>query len=90
MSDFSTSDIMWGMDYLNKSSVEMIPVESSNLEEVGYDSGMSKLYVTFKSGSTYSYDDVEKQTFETLLEAPSKGSYFYWSIRMSYNYTKIS
>jgi hypothetical protein len=87
-------DINEGIDWLNSrpsapGNIPMQPVTSSNLDSVGYDYLSGTLYVSFKSGSMYSYDNVEKDVYNNLLEASSKGSYFYWNIRMSYNYTKI-
>ena len=64
-------------------------VESSNLDWVAYDEDKKKLYVQFKSGSYYSYDDVPRNIFEDLLTASSKGRYFWMKIRDKYNYKRI-
>ncbi len=67
--------------------MEMIPVESSNLESVGYEDGM--LYITFQSSGTYVYYSVPVTVYEGLMNAPSKGKYFYNCIRDKYQYRKI-
>lgn len=36
----------------------LVPVVSSNLAAVGYDPAERTLYVAFKSGALYAYDDV--------------------------------
>ena len=69
--------------------IEMIPVESSNILEVGYDELGEVLYITFKSGITYTYEDVPYYVYEELLSAESKGQYFHKNIRGVYEYHKI-
>ena len=68
--------------------MNMIPVESSNLSSVGYENGT--LYVSFHSGSTYSYSGVPFQVFQNLLNAYSKGEYFAANIKNVYPYIRIS
>lgn len=47
-------------------------VESSNVEVVGYDNER-RLYVRFKSGDTYVYDNVPESIFKTIATAKLKG-----------------
>ena len=54
---------------------EMTYVDSSNIEQIGYDSDKTELHVIFKDGSLYVYNNVPLQIYEELLGAPSKGSY---------------
>lgn len=56
-----------------------IPVVSSNLAAVGWLN--STLEVIFRSGSHYQYDNVPLAIFEGLMDAPSKGKYFWANIR---------
>lgn len=65
-------------------------VNSSQLQEVEYDSETSKLIVTFNNGSKYSYDDVPEKVFVELVSVDSIGSYFNREIKSKYKYTKIS
>jgi hypothetical protein len=67
---------------------EMTYVDSSNLEQVGYDSDAMELHVIFKDGSLYVYSDVPQQIYEELLVAPSKGSYLNREVKSVYNYEK--
>lgn len=67
--------------------MKMIPVESSDLLSVGYESNI--LYVSFRSGSTYCYYDVPENIYHDLLSASSKGKYFHAHIRTSFVYKKI-
>ena len=57
------------------------PVQSSNLASVGYDISTSVLEVEFLNGSVYQYYGVPAQVHEGLMNAGSKGSYFYQNIR---------
>ena len=71
--------------------MERIPVQSSNLASVGYESGTSTLEIEFLSGSIYQYFGVPQAVYEDLMNASSKGSYFYHQIRdAGYSYAKIA
>lgn len=69
--------------------MNMIPVESSNLAEVGYDSSSSTLYVAFHSGGVYAYFNVPERVFHELLDAPSKGQYHARNIKNVYRYQRL-
>ncbi len=64
-------------------------VESSNIDEIGYDRETSVLQVTFKNGVTWEYYDVSEYVLEEFLMAESKGSYFHHNIKQ-YNGTRVS
>jgi hypothetical protein len=70
--------------------VELQPVESSNIAAVGYDEDAEVLYIEFKSGTTYTYEDVPYYIYEELLGAESIGSYFHKNIRTTYEYNKVN
>lgn len=55
--------------------MQMVPVASSNLGEVGYEGG--NLYVRFRSGGLYVYSGVPPATHAALMGAASKGSYLH-------------
>ena len=69
--------------------MKMIPVESSNVESVGYDDGSSTLQVAFKKGGMYQYFDVPKGVFEALRDASSVGGYLASNIKGRYRYSKV-
>lgn len=64
----------------------MIFVDSSNVEAIGYDSGQRDLYVQFQGGRTYIYANVSEQTYNEFLRADSKGSYLNREIKPNYEY----
>jgi len=72
--------------------MDMQPVESSNIAAMGYDEEDKRLRVTFKSGATYDYLNVEPETHAAVIGADSVGSAFHRLIRAqpaTYPYLKV-
>ena len=67
--------------------MNMIPVDSSNLEAVGYESGT--LYISFHHGGTYCYYDVPEYIYRDLMQADSHGKYFHANIRNVYRHQRL-
>jgi hypothetical protein len=67
----------------------MVPVSSSDLARVGYDSNTEMLRVEFNSGGVYEYYGVPESEYLGLMNAGSKGSYFHGNIKNHYRYQKI-
>lgn len=61
-----------------------VPVRSSNIRSVGYDSGTSTLEVEFHSGGVYQYSGVPETVYQGFMRAASKGSYFHDHVRDRY------
>ncbi len=70
-------------------SDEMIVVQSSNIESVGYDENDQEVYVKFLNGSVYVYRGVPLHDFEGLRDAPSVGSYLHRNFKNVYAYERI-
>jgi hypothetical protein len=69
---------------------EMIFVESTNVEAIGYDANAQALHVRFlKSGLTYVYYNVEQWVFDEFLRADSKGIFLNERIKGTYEYGKL-
>ena len=66
-----------------------IAVSSSDLSSIAYDKDTSLLEVRFKAGGTYRYGNVPEATFNALLHAPSKGTFFYAVIRDKFPTEKV-
>lgn len=62
-------------------------VVSSNINRIGWDDGT--LYLTFKSGETYSYDEAPLEVYHQMVAAESVGKYFHKSISGVFNHTKL-
>ena len=68
---------------------EMLPVDSSNIESVGYDEQTETVYVRFLNSSVYIYKGVSLSEFENLKNAPSVGSYLHRNYKNVYPYERI-
>lgn len=71
------------------SEPEMHYVDSSNVEQVGYDPDARELWVRFLNNRTYVYSDVDELTHRELVNAPSVGSYLNRVIRNSFEYREV-
>ncbi len=67
--------------------VPMFPVNSSNLSYVGWEN--NTLYITFKNGSKYKYEDVPENIYTRLRNSTSIGSYYHAHIKGQYTCNKI-
>lgn len=64
--------------------IEMIPVISSNIAEIGYSEEDEFLVVEFKSGDRWGYSGVPYDVFAGLRDAGSVGSFFAREVKGSY------
>jgi hypothetical protein len=69
--------------------IEMYPVSSSNVAEVGYDSQNETVLVRFLNNTLYVYKGVNEVTFEELKTAASVGSYINRNFKNVYPYERI-
>lgn len=58
-----------------------VPVESSNLSEVGYDPATKILEIAFTRGGVYQYFAVPDSVHQDLMAATSIGRYFDLNIK---------
>jgi hypothetical protein len=68
---------------------EMIPVISSNVSKIGYEANDQMVYVRFHDNSLYVYKGVALFEYESLLNAPSIGSYLHRNFMNVYAYERI-
>ena len=68
--------------------MDMIPVSSSNLESVGYDTETKTLRIQFHNG-LYEYYNVPESIYYGLINASSKGKYHAAFIKNSYSYQQL-
>lgn len=59
--------------------LEWHPVSSSNVREIAYQPDLAYLWVRFKSGGVYLYEQVPPGIWHGFLAVPSKGQYV-WAI----------
>ena len=67
----------------------MYPVNSSQISYIGYDEITKELFITFKNGSIYKYEDVPLFKFNNMKANSSVGKYFNMYIKDIYISTKI-
>lgn len=68
--------------------IEMLPVDSSNVSEAGYDKDNKTLAIKFSDGSIYHYTDVSRDTYDELMAAKSVGKYIHANIKGIYKHSK--
>lgn len=66
-----------------------IPVSSSNIRSIGYDSQSAVLEVEFSCGDVYQYFNVPEHLYQGLMNASSKGQFLNDYIKYNYRYQKI-
>jgi hypothetical protein len=66
-----------------------VEVRSSSLARLSYDRRQATLQVEFRDGTQYQYSGVPLRTYQSLLQANSKGSYFNHYIRSRFPYAAI-
>jgi hypothetical protein len=69
--------------------MNIIEVQSSNLESIGYDPETEILKIKFLNSSVYEYKNVSQVIYDALMNAPSHGSYFNREIRNNFPYEKV-
>lgn len=76
---------------LPQRTLTMYEVNSSNVNLIGYDYNTEQLYVEYKGGDLYEYDDIPLQWWNGLKEADSKGSYIHWFVKLNdFPYRKVN
>lgn len=66
-----------------------VPVNSSNILEIGYDPSTQTLEILFKNGNIYQYFDVPQNVHDSLISASSMGQFLSKEIKGNYRYARI-
>ena len=66
--------------------MQRLPIQSTALTGIGYDSATRRLEVEFNDGRVYEYFDVSEPVHAALIASPSKGRYFNGQIRGRFQY----
>lgn len=69
--------------------MEKTAVVSSNIDAVGYDAEAKQLFILFKNGTSYRYDDVGYTVYDQLIKAESVGKTFNQFVKPNYSFTKL-
>ncbi len=68
--------------------MDRVPVVSSNVASVGYDSSSQTLEIEFGEGAVYQYFDVPLAIYEGLVGAESPGGFVHQQIRGVFRYAR--
>lgn len=55
--------------------MDMIYVDSSNVDQIGYDAYDGEAHVIFKGGRHYIYSEVNQDVWDRFRNSPSKGQF---------------
>ena len=66
-------DVLINLAEAIKPKADLVPVDSSNVEGIGYDADSRVLRVRFRNGSAYRYEDVPPELHAAILSADSVG-----------------
>ena len=69
--------------------MERIPVTSTDIRAIGYDTDNQILEIEFNSGSVYDYANVPQGEYDGIMSADSKGKYFHANIKNRYSFVKL-
>lgn len=72
------------------SETDWYNVESSNIDQLGYDDESKLLHVRFNNGAENIFKDVPANVFEELLFAKSASNYLNQYIKGVYDFYKLS
>ncbi|GBC58084.1 KTSC domain-containing protein [Pseudomonas aeruginosa] len=61
--------------------MDLIYVDSSNVDQIGYDEYQSEAHVIFKNGRHYIYSEVTQEIWERFRDASSKGKFVHEEFR---------
>lgn len=64
--------------------MEMIQVNSSAIDAIGYTPATQQLKIKFNQGHTYTFFSVPQHIFDSFLSASSKGVYYSRHIKGKY------
>ena len=70
-------------------TTEIEQVVSGAIESAEWNKFSRRLVIHFHQRGSYAYYGVTRDTFESLIEAPSVGRYFNFNIKDNYSYKRI-
>jgi len=70
-------------------TIDMQPVESSQIAAVGFDSAENILAVQFKNGGLYHYHEVPPEKFAALVQSESVGKFHAQHIKGAHRFEKV-
>lgn len=62
-------------------NIQWQQVDSSNIAAVAYDADEKRIFVQFKDGAEWAYDNCSQGLYDTFTKAPSIGKFFHSNIK---------
>jgi len=69
--------------------MDMKPVDSSNVSEIGHDPETETLHIRFKDGSLHEYTGVPAEAHEELMASDSKGKYVHEILKGRFDHSRL-
>lgn len=69
--------------------IELVKVQSSNINAIGYDALNEELIVEYTSGVKYKYKKVPKEINQKLTEADSKGRFMNAEVKDKFEFERL-
>lgn len=70
--------------------MKRIPVNSSNVKSVGYNSILKLLEVEFNNGSVYEYIDVPKELYDAFISSDSLGKFVHSHLKNKFRTIQVA
>ena len=70
--------------------MQMHPITSSQIREIGHDASTETLAVRFNTGALYHYAAFPAAKFAQFMESESKGGFFGKNVKGAHEYTRIN
>ncbi|HTC94907.1 MAG TPA: KTSC domain-containing protein [Terriglobales bacterium] len=70
--------------------MKRLPVDSSAVRSIGYDTKSLVLEIEYANGSVYDYYGVSPETYQEFCEADSMGAFINFRIKPNFQYREVS
>lgn len=68
----------------------MYPINSSQISYIGYEKDTKELYITFKNGTTFKYEDVLELIYDNLMKSDFKGNILIYLLKVFIRVLKLN
>ena len=73
---------------MQKEAMRRISVESSSINSIGHNFLTRNMEIEFNGGGIYRYKKVPRHVFKNMMNADSKGKFFWSDVRFNYPFKK--
>lgn len=69
--------------------MKLQPVQSSNVQAIGYDPAKHVMHVQFRGGATYAHEGVSPDQHQAFMDSPSKGKHYHATFKDKFGVKKV-